>query len=338
MRAATAVQRAMVLASGFVVDRAVGDPVRPTHPVRLVGRAIQAYERVVRPLAQGERAERLAGVALAAGLPLGTYVLVAAFLRRLPRWARLPVEVWLVSTSLAGRDLGDAARRVGEELDRSLSAGRRAVSLIVGRDTARMTEAEVVRAAVETVAENTGDGVVSPLVYAAVGGAPLALAFKAVSTLDSMVGYENDRYRHFGWASARMDDLLNLFPARVTAVLVTLAGGRGPGAVRRWWEERRHHPSPNAGLVEAAFAQALGVQLGGPAHYGGVLHRRPPVGREFREARREDIEQVVRLSDRVGGLALAAALAGLLLSAAATRPPVRAVSADRSRRRRGGPA
>ena len=307
-----ALRRALVLGAAFAVDRAVGDPVRPTHPARLMGRAIQAYELLVRPLARGEGAEKNAGVLLAAGLPLTAYVAVWSLLRRAPRGLRLPAEVWLVSTALAGKDLSDAARRVERGLDHCLAEGRREVSMIVGRDTADMTEDEVVRATIETVAENTGDGVVSPMLYAALGGAPLALAFKAVSTRDSMVGYQNDRYRHFGRASARLDDLANLAPARLTGVLAAAAAGRGPGAVTRWWEERRHHSSPNAGLVEASFAQALRVQLGGAARYGGVLHPRPSVGREYRAPRRADIERAIRLSERVGALGLGAAVAALV--------------------------
>ena len=141
------------------------------------------------------------------------------------------------------------------------------------------------------------------------GGAPVALAYKAVSTLDSMVGYKNERYRDFGWASARLDDLLNLVPARLTAVLATVAGGRGLGAARRWWQDRTLHESPNAGLVEASFAQALRVRLGGPARYGDRLVDREYVGREFAPAEREDIERVIALSARVGELALAVGLA-----------------------------
>jgi len=183
--------------------------------------------------------------------------------------------------------------------------------MIVGRDTAELDEADIVRATVETVAENTSDGVVAPLVFGAVGGAPLALGFKAVSTLDSMVGYKNDRYRYFGWASARLDDAANLIPARLTAVLATVAGLGGPRQVRRWLQDRVLHESPNAGLVEAAFAQALRVRLGGPARYGGRMVERPSVAAEFAAPERADIARVVALSDRVGYLALGVVLAGL---------------------------
>lgn len=309
-------RRAFVLGAAFAVDAAIGDPVRPTHPARLMGRAIQVSEWTARrlPGLSGNPAkERAAGTALAAGLPLGVFVLTRRLLRSLPGWVRPAAEVWLVSTALAGTELSRSAERVGHGLDSSLEEGRRAVSMIVGRDTRTMTESAVVRSAVESVAENTSDGVVAPLLYAAAGGAPLALAYKAVSTLDSMVGYRTERHLHFGRSSARLDDAANLVPARLTAALAILAGGRGPGALRRAWAERVHHASPNAGLVEASFAHALGVRLGGPAAYGGRVVERPFLGGAGAAATtRDDLRRVAALSRRVGALALGACVGGLL--------------------------
>lgn len=310
MRLGSLMRRTAVVSAAFALDRAIGDPVRPTHPARLMGLAIARYDVAARSWAAGDPArERQAGIALALGLPAAAYLGSRAALRLLPRSLRPLGEAWLVSTAFAAKDLADAARRVEAGLDESLAAGRYRVSMIVGRDTAEMTEADVVRATVETVAENTSDGVVAPILAAVVGGAPAAMAYKAVSTLDSMVGYKNERYRDFGWASARLDDLLNLAPARLTALLATAAGGRGLGPARRWWEDRTLHESPNAGLVEASFAQALQVRLGGPARYGGRLVEREYVGREFAPAERADIERVISLSTRVGELALAVGLA-----------------------------
>jgi len=311
-------RRSAVVGAAFGLDRALGDPVRPTHPVRLMGHAITAYEQAARRLLPGPAAERAAGVVLALGLPLSAYVVVAGLLRRLPEPLRGAAETWLLATALAGRDLGEAACRVEQGLDRSLDEGRAAVGMIVGRETARLDEAEVVRATVETVAENTSDGMVAPLLYGLAGGAPLALAYKAVSTLDSMVGYRNERYRHFGWASARLDDLVNLVPARVTAAAVTAAGGRGWSAVRRWRRDGHLHESPNAGVVEASFAQALRLRLGGPACYNGRLVDRQPMGPEFDPPQRTDIRRAVRLSDRVADLVLAAGLASLWLTSLAS--------------------
>lgn len=304
-------ERCTVVAAAYAVDRLVGDPPRPTHPARLMGRVIEAYESGARLVTNGPAQERIAGVALAGALPLGVTLGTWRLLRVLPAVLRVPAEIWLLSTALASRDLGQAATRVERGLERSLEDGRHEVSMIVGRDTAELDEAAIVRATVETVAENTSDGVVAPLVFAAVGGAPLALGFKAVSTLDSMVGYKNERYRYFGWASARLDDAANLLPARLTAALATVAGRGGPRQVRRWLEDRVYHESPNAGLVEAAFAQALRVRLGGSAVYGGRLVERPSVGAEFAPPVRADIARVVALSDRVGLLSLGVVLGSL---------------------------
>lgn len=297
-------ERCAVVAAAYAVDRVVGDPPRPTHPARLMGKAVTVYEAGVWRAIEGPAQERIAGAVLAAALPLGVALGTWRLLRALPAVLRVPAEIWLLSTALASRDLGQAATRVEQGLEHSLEDGRREVSMIVGRDTAEMDEVDIVRATVETVAENTSDGVVAPLVFAALGGAPLALGFKAVSTLDSMVGYKNERYRYFGWASARLDDAANLAPARLTAALATVAGRGGPRQVRRWLDDRVHHESPNAGLVEAAFAQALQVRLGGPARYGGRMVERPSMGAEFAAPERADIARVVHLGDRVGFLAL----------------------------------
>lgn len=307
--------RAAVVCTGFVLDRAIGDPVRPTHPARLLGRAIAGYERAVRPRVSSAAGERAAGVVLAVGLPLTTFAAVRTLTRRLPRPAAFALEAWLVGTALAGRDLGDAARRVTAALDMGLSEGRAEVAMIVGRETADLSPDEVVRATVETVAENTSDGVIAPLWYAWLGGAPLALAYKAVSTLDSMVGYRNERYRDFGWASARLDDLLNWLPARLTALLAVAAGDGGREALAGSWRDRVQHASPNAGLVEASFAHSLGIRLGGPARYGSVIVEREPVGDGGRPPEPIDVDRAVRLSDEIARLALGLG-AGAALAAA----------------------
>lgn len=316
MRRRGSIWRPLVLAAAFALDAAIGDPVRPTHPARVMGRTINGCEWTLRRVLPGSpgsveraRGELLAGRALAVGLPLGTYLSTSWALRRLPRWARPLGEVWLVSTALAGTDLARSAERVEVGLRASLDEGRRAVSMIVSRDTRTMTEADVVRSTVESVAENTSDAVVAPLLFAAVGGAPLALAFKAVSTLDSMVGYKNERYLNLGRSSARLDDIANFIPARLTALLALLAQGKALVATREVWAERVHHASPNAGLVEAAFAHALGLRLGGAAVYEGAVVERPALGGpEATAPTRADLPRVASLSRRVGVLALGASL------------------------------
>jgi len=313
MSGRTGAQRVAEMMAAVAVDRAIGDPVRPTHPVRLMGRVITAYERTVRPRLRGPGDQRAAGAALALGLPVATFWTMERLMGGLPRGLGFPIRVWLLATTLGGRELARAAQRVGAALEESPQRAREEVGMIVGRETAAMTPGEVVGATIESVAENTSDGVVAPLLYGLAGGPSLALAYKAVSTLDSMVGYRNDRYQYFGWASARLDDVANLLPARVTATLALLLAGSRNNVCRSAWEDSRRHESPNAGLVEAAFAQSLRVRLGGPAQYEGKVIARLPMGREHEPPGREDINRAVRLSGRVGEAALAGGSAVLLL-------------------------
>jgi adenosylcobinamide-phosphate synthase len=223
----------------------------------------------------------MAGVLLAVALPTGAYA-AGALLIWLgssigPLWGSL-VTVLLAWTTLAARDLIDHVVSVQRALQSvSLTEARAAVAKIVGRDTEEMAESDIVRATVETIAESTADGIIAPLFYLILGGVPLALAYKAVSTLDSMIGHVDDRYRWFGWASARLDDLANFLPARITALLLVLSAGivsRSWPAMQCAWQivlrDGGQHPSPNSGRPEAAMAGALGVQLGGINHYAGL--------------------------------------------------------------------
>ncbi len=186
---------------------------------------------------------------------------------------------------------------------------RQRLSRIVGRDTAQLSEREIVRATVETVSENTVDGIISPLLYAALGGAPLALAFKAVSTLDSMIGYKNEKYRELGWFSARLDDVLNFIPARLCLILVPLASlvlpfGRSGAAFKTGMRDGRNSPSPNSGFPEACFAGSLGIQLGGQCSYEGLLSCKPLIGDKDRELDIYDIQRAVSLMWVVSALSL----------------------------------
>ena len=215
-------------------------------------------------------------------------------------WLAFGAEVVLCWQALCARDLWEESMAVCRELRRGdLPAARRAVGMIVGRDTAALTPEGVARAAVETVAENTSDGVAAPLFWMALGGAPLAMAYKAVNTMDSMVGYRNDRYRWFGTAAARLDDLANWLPSRlcalVMAALAPLAGLDGRGAFRIWRRDRRKHKSPNSAQTEAAMAGALGVELAGDASYFGVVHHKPTLGDPLRPVEPEDIPRAGRL-------------------------------------------
>jgi adenosylcobinamide-phosphate synthase len=272
-----------------LLDAVVGDPRWLPHPVRVMGRVIAWCDDRIRPLLRRPASQRIAGVALALGLPALVYLVGWGVIELAGKvhWAfGRGVEVVLAFTTLAARDLADHARSVLRALEAgSLQEAREAISKIVGRDTAGLSEGEIVRATVETIAESTSDGIIAPLFYMVIGGAPLALAYKAVNTLDSMVGHHDERHRHFGWASARLDDGANWVPARLTACLFVLGGWllfRCIGTAWRAWSillrDGKKHPSPNSGRPEAAMAGALGVQLGGMNLYDGVPEERTLLG------------------------------------------------------------
>jgi adenosylcobinamide-phosphate synthase len=254
-----------------------------------MGFLINWYDRHVHQLFLSPAKQRMAGVLLTVALPVGTYsvgALLIWFGNSIdPLWGSI-VTVALAWTTLAARDLLEHVRSVQRALQSvSLNEARSAVAKIVGRDTEEMAESDIVRATVETIAESTADGIIAPLFYLVLGGAPLALAYKAVSTLDSMIGHLDDRYRWFGWASARLDDVANFLPARITALLLVLSAGINsrswPAMQRAWYifcRDGGQHPSPNSGRPEAAMAGALGVQLGGSNRYAGLPIGRPCLG------------------------------------------------------------
>lgn len=275
---------AWVLVAAFALDLALGDPRWLPHPIRGFGWFVARWETFWRALA-GWIGLRLAGVFFAVTAITAATAIVAlsiVWVAAVP-WLTAGVAVYWTYSLLAVRDLDVESRRVVRELRQGcLQAARRQVSMIVGRDTERLDESEVLRAVTETVAEGLCDGVVAPLFYFALGG-PVGMAFyKAANTLDSMVGYKNERYGEFGWAAARLDDLLNWIPARLTAAIIWLAAlllrldvSR---SIRAVWRDASLQPSPNAGYPEAAVAGALGVQLGGLNFYGGRVSRKPNLG------------------------------------------------------------
>lgn len=277
------------LAVACLLDAAVGDPRWFPHPVRWMGLIVNWCDRRVYQLFLSPAKQRMAGVLLAVVLPAGAYAAGAMLIwfgsSVDPLWGSA-AAVLLAWTTLAARDLIDHIVSVQRALQSvSLVEARAAVAKIVGRDTEEMAESDIVRATVETIAESTADGIMAPLFYLVLGGAPLALAYKAVSTLDSMIGHMDDRYRWFGWASARLDDVANFLPARITALLLVLSAGivsQSWPAMQHAWEilfrDGRQHPSPNSGRPEAAMAGALGVQLGGINRYDGLSIDRPCLG------------------------------------------------------------
>lgn len=275
----------VLLLAAIALELAVGDPRGVPHPVVGMGRVIARLEQAWNQGAP--MARRYKGFLLTAVVVLGVYGLAWAMivtLSRLHPWLGLVAELWLLTTTLAIKGLSDAARAVAKPLVKGdLDTARHRLSMIVGRDTQHLNEAEVARGTVETVAENTVDGITAPLFWAFLGGAPLALAYKAVNTLDSMVGYRNSRYADFGYGSAKLDDLANWVPARLTALSLWLAalvlpGTRARGALVGTWHDAPRHPSPNAGWPEAMMARLLGVQLGGMNHYAGVPSCRAILG------------------------------------------------------------
>ena len=291
---------------GFFLDLVLGDPAALTkfHPVVWMGRCIDALEKRLRSrFSKTPKGEYRAGILLALLLPLGSLLVSWCLIVLLDRlWAPLGflLRVLWCWQALAVKDLKDESMNVYRTLqDGSLADARAAVSRIVGRDTAALDEAGVTRAAVETVAENFSDGVVAPMLYMFIGGAPLALCYKAVNTMDSMIGYKNERYLWFGRAAARLDDAANFLPSRLAALLLITASGicgydRG-GAWQIWRRDRRRHASPNSAQCEAAMAGALGVRLVGPAVYFGKLLEKPTIGDASREIETEDIRRANRL-------------------------------------------
>lgn len=318
--------------AGFVLDLFLGDPSRFPHPVRLIGRLVDGMESMLREngsrrrvrsgcsekgeIREGEygyeKTERngagrelLQGVCLVLCVSFSTVIVTAAILflaYRIHPYAGVAAETVMTWQILAAKCLKTESMKVCDRLQaHDLEGARRAVSMIVGRDTACLDEAGVIRAAVETVAENTSDGVIAPMLYTALGGPALGFFYKAVNTMDSMVGYKNERYLYFGRAAAKLDDLVNFLPARISACLMiacAFAGGKsfsGKGAFLIWRRDRRKHASPNSAQTESACAGALGVRLAGDAVYFGKVVKKPYIGEEKRRVETADIRRANRL-------------------------------------------
>ncbi|AKU25610.1 cobalamin biosynthesis protein CobD [Geobacillus stearothermophilus] len=285
------------LTLALFLDALVGDPRWLPHPVRGMGMMIAWLDRRWN---QGtkRRTKGAAAVAVVLAAVYGISAFIVYVGYALSVYVGVAIEAALIFTAIATKSLAEAAEDVRRPLEAGdLPAARRALSMIVGRDTERLDEAGITRACVETVAENTSDGITAPLFYAALGGAPLALLYRAVNTCDSMIGYKNEKYREFGWAAARLDDALNYIPARLTALVMVLVfgGRRFRLALSILFRDARRHPSPNSGWLEAAMAGLLGVQLGGTNTYGGVVSRRPTLGDPAAPLRAAHIRQAVRI-------------------------------------------
>lgn len=307
----------LIYSSAFLLDLLLGDPQNWPHPIRWIGNWISLVQKGIRKICRSERALYVGGGVLwltVVGLTWLVTWSVITSLSSVNVWLGRAAELWLAYTILAGRCLSDAAMDVYRALESgSLEESRRQLSYIVGRDTSQLNETQITRGVVETVAENTVDGVIAPLFYLFIGGVPLAMAYKAVNTLDSMVGYKNEKYRAIGCVSARIDDLANLIPARLSWLLFTAAAFLmrldAKHAFRIGWRDRYQHKSPNCGWSEATVAGALGVRLGGPNTYFGELVEKPWIGDERREINQQDIRLTIRL------MFIASAIALVLFSA-----------------------
>lgn len=311
------------VAAGLVLDRLLGDPSNAWHPVAWFGSAMGAVEKATwADRRTPGRTYAATGVALGAGTGWA--------LSRLP--GGLPVAVWI---ALGGTSLRTTSQSIGDRLDAGdLAGARRDLPVLVGRDPSHLDESGIAAAVIESVAENAVDAVVAPILWAMVGGAPGVLAHRAINTMDAMVGHRNERYRQFGWAAARLDDVAAWLPARLQAALVMAVR---PGSAVRAWQAVRidapAHPSPNSGVAEAAAAGALGVQLGGRVAYGSRVEDRPLLGRGPRPLG-TDIARATRLVDDTELLLLAALAVGVALGSRVSPAAQRAAGENGPRARR----
>ena len=306
------------LLAGLLLDLLLGDPEWLYHPVRLIGKLISGLEKRFRARGGNLRRSAVALTAVTVGTTMAAAALILGLLSlggRIPLFIGMTLMNWM---GIALKCMAKEARGVEKALDESLPAARKQVARIVGRDTQNLNGEEIVKATVETVAENTTDGVISPLFWGLLGGPVLLWGFKAASTLDSMVGYMDEKYRDIGWSSARLDDLLNYIPARLTALLMVcaayLTGMDGKNAFRIVCRDHANHKSPNCAWSEAAAAGALHIQLGGTHEYFGKPVEKPTIGDADRPAEPQDIRRANRLLYVTGGLmAVMMAAIGLLL-------------------------
>lgn len=296
------IQHVSAITLAYIIDRIVGDPPSWPHPVKWMGSLISLLDKHWNR-GKARKWKGFAMVVLILFLVLLVTSCITFIAYRIHIVAGVLMEAVLISTTIAQKGLQDAALEVYRPLqDHQLDEARKKLSYIVGRDTNQLDEREITRGAVETVAENTSDGVTAPMFWAFVGGAPLAFVYRAVNTCDSMVGYKNDRYHEFGFASAKLDDLMNWIPARLTGMLMILVNKTLQGSKKEAWQllfrDAGNHPSPNSGWCEAAAAALLGVQLGGRNTYKGVVSHRALIGNPLRPLTSNDIIETIKILKR----------------------------------------
>ncbi len=290
-----------IIAAAWGLDALLGDPEMLPHPVKAMGRLIRTLENTTRKRIANKK---VAGIMTGISVPLAAFCITAAVVE-MAGWIdprlRAVISILLIYTCLSTRCLGQEAQGILNSIKAGDSiTARSRVARIVGRDTHDLDEQGIARATIESVSENTVDGIISPLLYAFLGGAPLAMAYKAISTLDSMVGYKDERYREFGWFSARLDDAANFIPARLCLIIIPLASfmvcsGRAFKTIKTMLRDGTKHPSPNAGFPESGFAGALGIKLGGASTYNGVTLHKPFLGSSEKDVEAGDIKKSIRL-------------------------------------------
>lgn len=318
-----------LLTFGFILDLIIGDPAYLPHPVRGIGWMTEKMEKVLRKSEVRsqkselkEVRERLFGVLLVVAVVGTTYgvfysinhLLLTFRFSLLTSYLAFIVLVLLVAATIATRELVRSGQAVLDELKAGdIKSARGKLGMIVGRDTESLDQKGILKATIETLSENASDGIIAPIFYFALGGLPLAMTYKAINTLDSMVGYKNERYKNFGWAAARLDDIANYIPARITGILIAVSSFvinlslvTCYSSLKTMLRDGRKHSSPNSGIPEAAMAGALGVRLGGPSSYGGVLVEKPYIGEEVEE----QCDMYMKASEKAVSLVKITALLG----------------------------
>lgn len=318
----------LIVILAFLLDIAIGDPRWLPHPVRCIGIAIGRIEGFLRRYLKRPSQERFGGIILALTISSSAFGMIFFIQKTLFIISINPLLyifsiiffVYLTSTTIATHGLVDSAFAVINSVkDKDLVSARKNLSMIVGRDTKNLPEKGILRATIETLSENLSDGVIAPLFYLSIGGLPLAMAYKAINTLDSMVGYKNERYKYLGWASARLDDIANYIPARITGIIIVFSvflfnlfrDTRNSlpitwGSLRTMLLEGRKHTSPNSGIPEAAMAGALGITIGGPSIYGSIIVNKPYIGVERQNSEKLYLEaaknaiSIVKIASTLG--------------------------------------
>ena len=294
----------VALVMGYILDLIFGDPYWMPHPVRFIGNLISILEKVIRRfMPKTKRGEYIGGIiftVMVVSISMVIPLVIILMAKSINTYLALTVETFMCYQILATKSLKVESMKVYDELAKNdLPSARKAVSMIVGRDTKDLTFSGVAKAAVETVAENTSDGIIAPMIFIAIGGAPMGFFYKAINTLDSMVGYKNERYINFGRFAAKLDDVVNYLPARISAYQMILSSFflryDYKNAFKIYKRDRYNHASPNSAQTESVCAGALDVQLAGNAYYFGKFYEKPTIGDDIREINYDDIKKANRL-------------------------------------------